>query len=343
MIIPGINSIPLEKFGFPKRLPPRQKHLRQESYEDQFDYETLFYDIFANNDRLFLIGPSNDDDTNSKILNSIYINNEKINPNFYSSPKLIKIIIENFKKNDRLAINGLDIHVKNFTLKTAYGNTYAYTMSKDNNPEWIQDWIVSWNKHQGVTNFIINNNNSTSYTIEELNNYLYFENLNVYLFDSHNQKGPGAFNGSAWDSDFFQDAMIEIARYKYIGGNGYMFNFDIDEICENFNIIEFIEEIKVKVLKISGLWSYVDSIEWDAINSFEQLRHKHHVHHLFDKKCPTKWVADLNKLSDNVICTTHDVSIDYKEIHNEIQHFYSHCSGITNHWKWHRPYKIKIT
>ena len=74
MKVRNMNSFTLSDFGLPKRIPRRAIELRQDNFDELYDYDTLFYDIIYSDERLIFIGPTLPPDVVTSVLSNCYVN-----------------------------------------------------------------------------------------------------------------------------------------------------------------------------------------------------------------------------------------------------------------------------
>lgn len=146
--------------------------------------------------------------------------------------------------------------------------------------------------------------------------------------------GPGAYNGSSWDSDYCQYAGFEHVRYSLVKPK-YLLNVDIDEILiteDNISIFELISKSTKTSLLFKGKWVFVDNTH-DIANV--GVKHVHHT--VADKtpKCSNKYVVDLEVLGDKSFLGVHDVINEgNKKILEKSE--YLHFRNISDSWKYNR-------
>lgn len=333
-----MNIFKLQEVGLPNRVSPRATHLRQEKYDELFDNETLIYDIVYNDEKLVFITPPLTKENINAILENSILNGDALlnyNPKIYNTNRIHKIIIEIDRILDLIVFNKLiDAYtfLKNQTHDTS---RLLYTMQKNNSFQWIKDWVDYYHIWHNPSLIVIYDNNSSKYTIRELQKFLDLNTNSKCIVKSFPFKyGPGAHNGSSWDSDYCQYAGFEHIRNSLIKPR-YLLNVDIDEILitkGNISIFELISKSDKTNLLFKGRWVFVDNA-----NYLENLSIKHVSHTLVDKtpKCPNKYIVNLEALDDRHFLGVHEVvNINNHEMSETSE--YLHFRNISDNWKYNR-------
>lgn len=335
-------TINLDELQIEYRIPPREKECRQYNYIDLFDSNTFAYDVFSRNGKTYIITPPNTDNTWNKVINLIRINNKKINSLKHKlyKDKIHKLIINIDANHIEWSNNYANIDKRPNTFKKR--NKILYTLQKDNDIQWIQDWI-NWHKTKHkIDTVIIYDNASTKYSIDQLKCNLKDDSLEIIIENCPYKFGPGAFNGSRWDSDYLQYAMYEQVRYYHCNEKSKIINADIDElvVCKNDTpIFNLLNEPK-SIVFYPGKW--IDVQATNNTTSEKLMKHKDHT--IIDKYfvCPNKWTANLDGLNDSTFLRIHDYTGDrsIKKITNKAIYLHHRC--ITTNWKYKRSKHISI-
>ena len=241
-----IYKIP-ESWGV-KREPRTPKHIRKDiithglSYEDIFDWDTLFVDALQLGDgRVLLIGPP------------LYELRKHLNFNDgnqsldFEILNLDKVSIVLVKTNAlKLYCSELCIEIENIS-NDFNGVGCITTMQKNEPIQWMQDWVEYYYKEHGVRGFCIYDNNSDQYTVEELQEKLDNNpfDIKINVVNWNIPKGP---NTPTWDSDFSRYVMFEHFKYKYAWCAKYALNHDVDELLmlKSHSIDTIVDELYSK-------------------------------------------------------------------------------------------------
>lgn len=201
----------------------------------QYDYKTVFYDIFFNpgNTILYGIGPALLNLKKALPITSVNINGttfsfklSEINPKTtilrVDLPASLELVNENLvtiQFGDKWTWH-------NSIPKNTVTNTSVVTLTtlqKDNKIRWISDWINYYKDEHGVETIILYDNNSEYQP--DLEEKLDLEDVNLYVIDWNFLYGPSKSHGN----QFCQLGSLNHCRLKF-GGAGYCLNFDIDEL-----------------------------------------------------------------------------------------------------------------
>lgn len=211
------------------------------SYDEQFDWDILFADALKlGNNRTLLIGaPLYELKKEIKFSNG--------NHYFLDLDKVTLTLVETDDDVITLLNEKENIDIKVDSLSSDFDNVGCImTMQKNEPIHWIEDWIRYYNLEHNVKGFVIYDNNSDDYTVDELREQLSKIDLDVivHVVDWCMPHGP---NTPSWDSDFARYVMFEHFKYKYAWCASYAINQDIDELLMigdgNINdVLKFIEK-----------------------------------------------------------------------------------------------------
>ena len=230
------------------REQPRPEHLRQTSYDEEFDFHTLFYDTFlmANSSHVRLVGP---------LLFNLkpYVeegNVSVVEGSENGSPKLVEYKLTSRQKNHRLdlffdgsamgcilefdfgALGKYRVKINQNDGDLFSARRVVFTMFKYEPLTWLKDWAEFNVKYHGADALLIYHNNSVHYNTTEIAEALSeVEDLKCIVVVHWPYKyGPGANGTGRWDSTFCQLGMFEQAQARYLASAKSVLNGDIDEL-----------------------------------------------------------------------------------------------------------------
>ena len=333
-MIDTLNSFVLDKNNDIKRdLITHKRHTDNKKFDStdlsQYDYYTIFYDIFLspNNNKLILIGPPLLNLKNILLPLKISFNNYVLN-NYQIIEDSVTIIIYDLENQVINDYNNVDIHSKNEISKSfiipkniiKIGKNVLVTIQKSNNILWIEEWIRHY-KNIGVNTFIIFDNNSEN-QLELIENYK--ENIDIFIIPTNFLYGIIKSHASL----FLQRSILNICLYKYCNDN-FIFNFDIDEL------LNISKDRLEKLLKPNNY--YIFNFKWvpvlnvlDTSNSYSNS----YSYKDFDKslkkitRTAPKYIIHSNNTRK---ITIHGV--DTKNKKNTSSLYFYHYKGITTNWK----------
>src|SRR5882724_1526438 len=207
----SISPIILDPTMRLRRQSPRPHALRQADFDDRFDFDTLFYDVFRHpdNNRVLMIGPA------------LY--------NLASLFRGITIVARPSNTNcafrrfdmDRLTRVEIDAPAGEFLATVSAPETANYkslrvlcTISKNNDLAWICDWARYNRDVHGAQAILLYDNTSAHYDLNELISRLgdvgglAFVGVVPFPFRFG---PPGLGLRNSWDSNFLQIGSLEHA------------------------------------------------------------------------------------------------------------------------------------
>lgn len=278
-----ISPIVLDPSWGLKRESPRPLHLRQPNFDERFDFDTLFYDVFrvADSDKIFMIGPA-----------------------LYNLGQLfegITIIAKpsntvcDFRRLDMDRLTRVEVEApagtSEIVLRTRLGElaaavspvgTMPYTslrvlctISKNNDLTWICDWARYNRDVHGAQAVLLYDNNSTAYDIDELHRRLTevgglaFVGIVPFPFKFG---PPGLGLRKSWDSNFLQIGSLEHARWRFLSNARSFLNTDVDELVLSSNGESVFDAAERRgLVRFYGAW--VPNIHKEHFGGSGPLRH----------------------------------------------------------------------
>ncbi len=253
------------------RESPRPLAQRNADYAGQFDWDTLFYDVYRVGRHVVLQGPP-------------FFN---LLDHLRADPGLTRAFRGLFPRARHIGIRKrgeiwLRSAAENLTLDGALGrHTLAVqpegtglfagrrvvtTLSKDNDPKWIADWLRFYERVHGADALLLYDNASNAYDARDLEAALraQFPQVLIHVVSWPFAYGPsgglaGAVDGieTPWDSDFCQTGMLQHARFRFLGKARSVLNVDIDELVlsdRGRSIFEATEKRRSGFVKFPGFW-----------------------------------------------------------------------------------------
>ena len=298
-------------------------------FDEIYDYTTLFCGAFKFENKAVLIGPP--------LLNiKKFIDS---NVNITDGKNILKF---NSSELDRCEISIIDLLEDVDSLQFFYNGNLSvtipletrcekyddkkiiFTMQKDETIDSIKTYISYYRNLFDIDGFVIFDNNSQSYTLEELDSSLKDMGVDYEIISWPLRHGP---NGPPWDSDFGRIAAFQYLKYKFGFNCKCVVNLDIDEmlICDN-SLDEVIESmINQKIDTISIQSKNISRYTLTSDKDFEIGNY--YYYHPNDNEIDgerssmIKWIT-LPKYSNKYCWTTHTVQSPYS-IHAE-EIYYAH-------------------
>lgn len=212
---------------------------RARGFARAFDSTTVLYDVIAlrNEEQLVLVGPP------LRNLMPAFcsgrINGRALSSQIsrcYLRPRSCDVWIDRFHATEVW----LDFDFGSYTCIPGSGGHELYagkrvlfTLSKNNNIDWIVDWVRFHVAHHGANAVLIYDNASTVYAATELERMLRlaFPGLPIHLVDWPFKYGPNGISTYSEASDnFCQDGAFQDARFRFLGSASSVLNCDVDEL-----------------------------------------------------------------------------------------------------------------
>lgn len=333
------------------RESPRPERLRNERYVGQFDWDTLFYDVYRVGRDVVFQGPPLFN--LAEPLLAVPLLRNRFGPLFPRSRRIERNRASEIwlrSDEDSLKLDGplgqFDVTVQPNLSNRFAGRRVLHTLSKDNEPRWIIDWIRYYERVHGADAVLFYDNASTRYTAPELEAELAaaFPTMAITVVHWPFRYGPqgglaGAVDGieTPWDSDYCQTGSLQHARFRFLREAKSVLNVDIDELVVGPEpIFAATERARGGFLKFSGQW--ITSATPRAA-TVADCRHGDFV--LQDVQeteiCPPKWCV-VPAACDNVRHTWSVHNLFGSKANNRVtaDYAYRHMKGISNNWKYDR-------
>lgn len=334
-----------------RRESPRPAPLRNARYADQFDWDTLFYDVYRIGQDVVFQGPPLFN-LAAPLLAAPLLRNP-FGPLFRRTRRIERNRASEVwlrSAADRIVLDGplgcFDIAVQHDLSARFAGRRVLHTLSKDNEPRWIIDWIRYYQQVHGADAVLFYDNNSSRYSATELEAELAaaFPEMTITVVHWPFRYGPqgglaGAVDGveTPWDSDYCQTGSLQHARFRFLREARSVLNVDIDELVVGPEpIFAATERARGKFIKFSGQW--ITSATPKAV-TVADCRHGDFVlqDRLETETCPPKWCVVPGACDD----ARHTWSVHNlfgakanRRINNDFS--YRHMKGISNNWKYDR-------
>ena len=334
-----------------RRASPRPEHLRNAAYAGQFDWHTIAYDVSRVDRDIVLQGPPLFN------LAAPLLAAPALRGRFGPRLRRARRIERNRASEiwlrspaDRLVLEGplghFDVPVQPNLSDRFAGRRVLHTLSKDNEPRWIVDWIRYYQRVHGADAVLFYDNASTRYSAAELEAELIAAcpGLPITVVHWPYKYGPqgglaGAVNGieTAWDSDYCQTGSLQHARFRFLRSARSVLNVDIDELVVGREpIFAATERARGGFLKFAGQW--ITSATPSGITR-ETCRHGHFTLRDRDEteSCPPKWCVVPAACDDaRHTWSVHNLfgAAANRQVTSEFA--YRHLKGISNNWKYDR-------
>ena len=344
-----LSSVTLDPACGIRRDSLRPPALRNAAYAGQYDWDTLFYDVYRAGPHVVLQGPP--------FLNllaglkaSTPLRGAFGFPSFGARHMGEKKRGEIWWRSDadRVVLDGPlgrhEIPVQRDGAALFAGRRVITTLSKDNDLRWIADWVRFYRRIHGADGALVYDNGSSAYALEELqaclNEAAAGEMVAVAISWPFRYGPQGGLAGMVdgvepdWDSDFCQTGSLQHARFRFLRAASAVLNVDIDElVLGDGSIFAATEQARSGFIKFPGQW-----VAAHAPHPISRATCRHADYTLselpVEAVCPPKWC---------VVPGRGDRRADSWSVHNLFgaranrtlsdAFTYRHLRAITTSWK----------
>lgn len=249
-----------------RRDRPRPPELRQDDYDQLFDFSTVFYDCFATADgrHVVCVGPPLSNLTDAVVAAVV----RPIEHSLKSAADIRHLTRHSqiWLQTDKhqLEIDGDIFRPRVLSVQPNECELFRdkrvlLTVSKDNELVWIRDWVEFHVANHGCNAVAFYDNNSSRYGVEEIHAAISavpgIEAVVVvpwpYLW------GPCGHGVKNWDSDFCQYGVLEQARWRFLAHAEAVINADVDELVVTQNgesVFDLVKKSRTGFLRYNGVW-----------------------------------------------------------------------------------------
>lgn len=151
-----------------------------------------------------------------------------------------------------------------------------YAISKNNDLEWIFDWLTYYVRAHGLTSAVLIDNGSTDYRPEDLRKTVAGVSglKRAAILRARYPFGPTVESTAGYASLYLQRSMIELARRLLLARARAVMNADIDELIwsrTGQSVFDATVEAPDGYLRAGAVWVYAEDIPQAG-----GIRHMHH-------------------------------------------------------------------
>lgn len=342
-----------EELGI-KRIRPRPPEYRQETYNEEYDFNTLFYDVFLSQDRneIVLAAPpllnfkEHINEATIKLCDGEIEYDVKLTFSDFDRYTEANISIPSNMDKSHLFLTFdlgncplIQVPVQQNYQEILAGKNVVMTMYKYDHLCWIKDWIEFHVKYHNANAFVLYNNNSSYVANQDLiKEVRSIKGLDVLVIvDWPFLYGPQAAGTGFWDSNFAQHAAFGHCRHRFLLLADGVLNVDIDELLilsDHQSIFAKLQETKVGYITFYGIWASAKN------DQFEDIMKRRHVHYQYHdlihsemKQSPAKWIVNPKRCSRDMQWTTHEVKNMEGYSYPNDQVRYRHFRNLNMGWK----------
>lgn len=337
---------------------------RTADFDAQFDRLTVFYDCFrVSESRVMLIGPPLT--SFPGILDSLQV--RSIPSGKQCTHEVRHRVTTRFgnRRVDNLSEIWVDVAAGDtcLHLQTTAGQTTVeiqlagrdlfrgkrvlFTLSKNNDPQWICDWMRFHRDMQGANAVLLYDNASTAYSVSALHEQMQqvsgFEAICVVPWPY--KYGPRAAGRQVWDYAYNQCGAMEDARWRFLTEAYGVLNCDVDELALSHegNLFDKAAATDTGCLRFTGRW-----VTQSTSSSEETPRHRESTDQLRPRwrwqgprlkdtnLCPAKWVVVPSRCPAEAHWSVHEIVGRPSAVLKQDDTYYRHFTRIGTNWKNNR-------
>ena len=352
----ALSTVTLPADG-PLRLAPRPLAQRDARYAEQFDAATLFYDVYRRGRDIVFQGPPLLNLADPVMAAPLLRN--RLGPLFPRARRIERHKASEIRlrsADSAVVLNGplgpIPITVQPDGSDLFAGRRVLHSLSKDNAPRWIIDWIAFYRDVHGADAVLLYDNGSTRYAAAALEADLRaaFPDMQIVVVLWPFKYGPqggwaGAVGGveAPWDSDFCQTGSLQHARLRFLRRARSVLNVDIDELVVGPEpIFAATERSRHGFIKFAGQWVSAATAQPVAQDA---TRHRHfRCRDLAETDtCPPKWcIAPPRCERDAYSWSVHNLFGARANRRIDPRFSFRHFRAINNNWKADRKLDEEI-
>jgi hypothetical protein len=341
-------SIPLSSFEWPaflqvKRDPPPTTLVESDDFWVDYDTRTFFYDAFQDartgEVRLFAPRMFNTERLLSEwspCLNGVSVTRQRL----IRHQRFDEISLANRSCGP---ISQLSFSVKGHPFEvpiaasepeTFQGANVLCTVSKDNEVDWIRDWMAFHHHHHKANALLLFDNGSSKYEPvaleEELRRVSGYKVVKVISAKFPYGPHVGASSGIG-RARFLQAALLNLARARFLCNARAVLNVDIDELVSSRQRISIFDSAVTSRL---GLVMFYGEWRYRRTESGSPAHGDHVWKHASDRPCPSKYCYRPSGVLGRMTLDIHGLQhLSRKILPHNHDFFFAHCRSVTNSWK----------
>lgn len=339
----GLSSIVLDPSWGLTRNPPRPPGRRPPDYEDRFDFHTLCYDVFLDEapsriqlvcPRLFnlegaLRGARLELDGRPATIRSIrtFGRMDVVTLDARDRPTDLTVIGDGWR---------MTVPIRRQTLEAFRGLNCLLTVSRDNDPTWVTDWVRYHVREHGARAVLLFDNGSTRYAVGDLEDTLAsVDGLGCVAVVSAPFPHGAPGRSRRWEppSKFLQTGLLNLAARRFLPEARAVLSIDVDELvwsAEGRSVFDEAAGSRLGYVRFPGEWVHPPD---GAVPPF---RHRDHVFRAAGDRRPEKfkWCAVPGGPLQGHYWDVHRVrGVVRRYLADATSCRYWHFAEVSTHWK----------
>lgn len=343
MSVHTLSTITLPADAGYRRDAPQRTKIKSRSFWDRYDSQTLIYDCYHDpvRQQLTLLMPRSFNFA-GLIKKAVF----QIDGQTLPRPKWRRwrhhetLTFKGIATAQSLTVQFDDLHLTaavNAVDRGLDGLNTAYTLSRDNDLQWIKDWAQFHVAHHNLQAVVLFDNGSTAYDVHAIDSALTsiagIQAVRVVKAD----RPYGPLNSDCThrsEAKFLQVAMLNLARDRFMSRSRALLHIDIDELLVSptgENVFDATVKDRGGHLTFPGIWHYPTT---DTAN----ITHaSHRLIRAGDSPCPTKFALNPQSILGRAALQVHSLERIHRKFRFAPARFwFMHCHGISTSWKYAR-------
>lgn len=331
-----------------RRQAPRDPALRHRDFASRYDDRSVFFDVFRTEDprRLVALGPP--------LLN--LARDLDIRIRAQPSGRPCTFVHRRLINVDRLEITvpeGTERLIVTSTLGETVltparslvpdfaGQRAVFTMSRDNDLQWIRDWAQFYVRAHGATAAVVYDNGSTRYRPEDVSRAL----AGVHGLQRHAvvsfpfPYGPCDHRRAAtlWltETDYCQRVALEHGMQRLFARAASVVNADIDELIyatSGRSVFEAAETSDAGYIEARGVW--IEAVHDGRVPDVRHAAFSMRIDQQPWRSCEPKWAVVPAKLPAEARFSVHSIFGSAPSV-DSADFCFGHFRGINTNWDLH--------
>ena len=323
---------------FGSRGLPSGVTVKHDEFWDSYDNDTLFYDAIQDDAhgwiKLFL--PTSVDFAKHLKRARWMVDGKLVQPRRHKRFRVYETICLPQGADLKLSIDERTFHL---ALSQADHERYAgrrvlYTQVRNDNLDWVRDWVVAHQRNHGVDAVLVTNNDSTAYDSSTLRKTLAsIAGLAIAdVLDLPLRYGPHPKTATKVGlTKFQQRLMLNLVRDRWFWKAAGVLICDVDELVTSRNgqsIFETTAQSWTKYTRFPGQWRYHQVIDGTQTHADHVYRNDR------DERCVSKFCIVPDSLLGRTSWSVHALEYVNRRLFPASRQFmHYHCRGITTSWK----------
>jgi hypothetical protein len=365
MIVTASSWSLAESAGY-HREAARPRHLRPADFAALFDAQTVFYDcVRLSPSQVMLIGPPLV--RFAGILDSLTINavpggeacryrvEHKATTAFGNrkTHNLCRVVVDvpatAAALHVRCKAGDVQMAIEPNAGEHFRGHRVLLTLSRNNDPAWICDWMRFHRDLQGADAVLLYDNGSTAYRLpallEAMSKVAGFARITVVAWPY--KYGPQGLGRGTWDSAFCQNGALEDARWRFLGEASAVLSCDIDELVlsPRGSVFAAATASAAGYVRFAGRWVNPRPQAGNAQNAVSLPRHVDSTQQVMPRLTwrrlvpkdinlsPPKWAVVPGRCPPEAHWSVHEIVGMRTQTMKLTTACYRHFQNISTHWK----------